>query len=935
MVPKHSPSFRDAPYSEAGHTATALSEPSPAAMTVWHPPFDENETSAWHTMRVDEVIRALETDLESGLTEVEAQRRLTLVGTNELDERAAVPGWRMFVRQFANAIILVLAFAAVVTIVIGDLKDTIVIAGIVVLNAAIGFVQEHRAEQAMAALRKMAAPFTRVVRDGSVRSAPTRELVPGDVVQLEAGDVVSADARLAQAPNLRVNEAALTGESVPVDKSVEPIDPGSGDALADRFNMVFNGTAVTYGRAVAVVTTTGMETALGRIAGLLEAHRAPATPLQQRLSVLGRSIAVVAVAICGLVFTVGVLTGEPATRMLLASVSLAVAAIPESLPAVVTISLAFGAQRMARYHAIVRRLPSVETLGSVTVIATDKTGTLTQGRMLVERIWTPDGQGWTVTGDGYSPEGRVEPERSDIEDREPLAALARAAALCNDAALIAPIGPTDPWTVGGDPTEGALLVVASKVGVDLAMLRRTGRRLAEEPFDSARKRMTTFHSMPSGRVLTITKGAFEAVVQTLAPAATDTRRRTVVELAEARTEQYARAGYRILALAGGEHPDLDRALRDADHGNELFGLVALADPPRPEVAAAIAAAQLAGIRTIMITGDHPATARAVAERLGMLDGRGVMTGPELKAEGPQHLATHVRDVSVYARTTSEQKLDIVQAWKATGAIVAMTGDGVNDAPALQLADIGVAMGISGTDVSKEAADMVLADDNFATIVAAVHEGRRIYDNIRRFVRYGLTGGFAEVLVMLCAPFLGLPLALLPAQILWVNLVTHGLPGLALGFERAEPDAMCRPPRAPDENIFARGLRQQIFADGLVTAAAALGLAVWAYRGDAPWQTMLFTSLALLQLGDAFAVRSESASTFTLGLSTNRFLLFAVLGTLVAQLAVIYLAPFQRLLSTEPLSLGELLLVAVASSTTFWAVEVGKLRRRRRAAAAMS
>jgi P-type Ca2+ transporter type 2C len=868
----------------------------------------------------------LETDVDRGLTEDEAHRRLNVAGPNELDERPPVPGWRMFIRQFASAMIAVLGIAAVVTAAIGDLKDTIVIAAVVLLNAAIGFGQEHRAERAMAALRRMSTPFARVVRDSSVRSVPTGELVPGDLLHLEPGDVVPADARLTHAPNLRVNEAALTGESVPIDKSIDPTD--AGDALADQVNMVFKGTAVTYGRGVAVITATGMNTALGRIAGLLEAHRAPDTPLQRRLADLGRIIALVAVAVCGLVFAVGVLTGEPAARMLIASVSLAVAAIPESLPAVVSISLAFGAQRMARHHAIVRKLPSVETLGSVTVIATDKTGTLTQGRMLVERIWTPDEQRWCTSGDGYAPEGCVEPERPGTGGREGLTTLAAAAALCNDAALIPPAGPDDAWTVGGDPTEGALLAVAAKVGVDVATLRRASRRVAEEPFDSVRKRMTTFHSTASGRVLTITKGALEAVARTLGPSRPDRDRRDVLELAEAVAEEYARSGYRVLALAESEHADLDSALRDADRGNKLLGLIAFADPPRPEAAAAIAAAHLAGIRTVMITGDHPETARAIADRLGMRAGGNVMTGPELEAEGPQHLATHVEDISVYARTTSEQKLDIVRAWKATGAIVAMTGDGVNDAPALQLADIGVAMGISGTEVSKEAADMVLADDNFATIVAAVHEGRRIYDNIRRFVRYGLTGGSAEVLVMLCAPLFGLPLALLPAQILWVNLITHGLPGLALGFERAEPDTMRRAPRAPDENIFGRGLWQQIVADGLVTAVVALGLAVWVYRGGGPWQTMLFTTLALLQLGDAFAVRSEKTSTFTLGLSTNRFLLFAVLGTLVAQLAVIYVGPLQQLFSTEALSVGELVIVVVASSATFLAVELGKLRRRR-------
>ena len=874
----------------------------------------------WHTMAVADVVRVLDTDTEQGLSDGEVVRRLAVAGPNELDERRPTPAWVKFLRQFANTMIVVLLMAAVVTIVIGDIKDTVVIVGVVVLNAVIGYAQEHRAEQAMSALRRLAAPFARVVRNGAVRSVPAGELVPGDVVQLEAGDVIPADARLVDAPNLRVNEAALTGEAVPVDKSVDAV--ASDDVLADRVDMVFKGTAVTYGRAVAVVTATGMRSELGRIAGLLEAHPAGATPMQRRLARLGRDIAFVAVAVCAVVFVLGVATGESATRMLLTSVSLAVAAIPESLPAVVTISLALGAQRMARQHAIVRALPAVETLGSVTVIATDKTGTLTQGRMVVERIWTGNGHEWTVGGDGYAPDGPVTPSGPDRDGNAPLGRLALAAVLCNDATLIAPRKRGEPWTVAGDPTEGALVALAAKLGVGEAAIRRTHPRLAEEPFDSARKRMTTFHGTPSGRVLRFTKGAFEAVAPTL---------RDAEPAAELQTETYADAGYRVLAFAGAEYATLDDALSAKDAGNDFYGLVALADPPRPEAAAAVAAAHRAGIRTVMITGDHPATARAIADRIGVRDGGTVMTGPELKAEGPDHLARHVEHVSVYARTTSEQKLDIVQAWKETGAIVAMTGDGVNDAPALRLADIGVAMGISGTEVSKEAADMVLADDNFATIVDAVREGRRIYDNIRRFVLYGLTGGSAEIAVMVAAPLFGLPLALLPAQILWINLLTHGLPGLALGVELAEPDTMDRPPRRTDENIFGRGLWQHIAAAGLLTAIVALGLALWENAGHGPWQTMLFSSLVFLQLGDALAVRSESASTFTIGFASNRFLLFAVLGMFGAQLGAIYLPPFQQLLGTDALGIVDLGMVIVASTITFFAIEAEKLYRRRRTA----
>jgi Ca2+-transporting ATPase len=882
--------------------------------------WDTTAVPAWHAMEAGDVVSALASDSETGLSDAEARRRFALVGPNELDEQRPTPEWVRFLRQFANTMIVVLLIAAAVTVVIGDLKDTIVIVGVVVLNAAIGYAQEHRAEQAMAALRSLSAPFARVVRDGTVRSIPAREVVPGDIMQLEAGDVIAADARLVDAPNLRVNEAALTGEAIPVDKSVEPVASGSDTMLADQVDMVFKGTAVSYGRAVGIVTATGMHSELGGIAGLLEAHQSPATPMQRRLARLGRDIAGVAVAVCALVFVLGVATGESATRMLLTSVSLAVAAIPESLPAVVTISLALGAQRMASHRAIVRSLPAVETLGSVTVIATDKTGTLTQGSMLVEAVWSADGHEWSVTGDGYAPDGAVTPLCAKPRDDGMLDRIALAAVLCNDASLIAPREAGEAWAVAGDPTEGALVALAAKLGAPGGNTRRGYPRLAEIPFDSVRKRMTTFHALDSGRVLAVTKGALEAVMP---------KSRQSSGAAERQAEAYARAGYRVLALAGREYDTLDAALDDVGTGNDLYGLVALADPPRSEAAAAVAAAHRAGIRTVMITGDHPATARAIADRLGVRDGGTVMTGPELKREGPEHLARHVEQISVYARTTSEQKLDIVQAWKATGAIVAMTGDGVNDAPALRLADIGVAMGVSGTEVSKESADMVLADDNFATIVDAVREGRRIYDNVRRFVQYGLTGGSAEIAVMVAAPLFGLPLALLPAQILWINLLTHGLPGLALGVERAEPDTMDRPPRRPDENIFGRGLWQNIAAAGLLTAAVALGLALWENSHDGPWQTMLFTSLAFLQLGDAFAVRSESASTFTLGFASNRFLFYAVLAMVGAQLCAIYAPPFQELLGTDALGAVHLLTVLVASSITFFAIEGQKLYRRRR------
>ena len=868
---------------------------------------------AWWAQSAASVAHALHTNLERGLTDAEAAAQLTSQGPNEIVERPPLPAWRMLIRQFAGAIVLVLLAAAVISAAIGDVKDTTVILAVVILNAALGFAQERKAERAILALRNMAAPFARVVRHGEVHAVPAAALVVGDLIELEAGDVVPADARLVTAPKLRVNESTLTGESVPVEKTAELLDATDGHELADQFNMVFKGTAISYGRGTAIVTATGMNTALGQVASLLEAHQAPATPLQVRLAALGRQIAVATVAVCAVVFATGVARGEKASEMLLASVSLAVAAIPEALPAVVTISLALGALRMAHQNAIIRKLPAVETLGSVTVIASDKTGTLTEGRMVVERVWLVSGDEFAVTGTGYEPAGELRSVSGDSSRDDELRQLLSAAVLCNDAALIAPEELGGSWNAVGDPTEAALLTLAGKAGVDGEQLRRQFPRVAEEPFDAHRKRMMTFHATPAGDVLVVAKGALEVL-----PGNSDLHRQA---------DLYAERGYRVLVLAGGSFGDL--AIAEAATPAHLtpYGLVAITDPPRPEVGEAIAAARTAGIRTVMITGDHPSTARAIAERLGFLDGGAVITGAELAAEDVHQLATHVDRIAVYARTTPEQKLAIVEALKAAGHVVAMTGDGVNDAPALRCADIGVAMGLSGTDVAKEAADMVLVDDNFATIVAAAREGRRIYDNIRRFVRYGLTGGSAEIWVMLVGPMLGLPLPLLPVQILWVNLLTHGLPGLALGVERTDPNAMRRPPRPRDENILGRGLWQHVVIFGALTATVTLGVAVFEYSHGGPWQTMLLTTLTSLQLGNALAVRSETVSTFKLGIATNRFLIGAIAGTVVAQLGVIYWPPLQRLLNTEALGFADLALVAVASMVTFGAVELDKLVRR--------
>jgi Ca2+-transporting ATPase len=865
--------------------------------------------------------RTLGTDPALGLTADEATARLVRYGPNELTDQRAMPAWRLLAGQFTNTMTAVLAVAAVVTAVIGELTDTAVILAIVVLNGVIGYVQEHRAEQAMTALKAMTAPSVRVVRDGGARTIPAAELVPGDLVMLAAGDVVAADLRLIEARALRINEAALTGESEPAGKTTEPL-PGVDAALvAERRNMAFTGTAVTGGRGLGLVVATGMASELGRLAELLQSGAPGPTPLQRRLAVLGRRMAAAAIVVCAVVFAAGVARGEPADLMFLTAVSLAVAAIPEGLPAVVTVALALGARRMARRQALVRKLPAVETLGSVTVICSDKTGTLTENRMLVERVWTPLGR-YLVHGDGYAPAGRI--TGGDPAADPALERLAWVAAACNDAVLRPPAVVDGAWDVVGDPTEGALLALAGKRGISREPVERAQPRVGEIAFDAARRRMTTLHADGGGRVRVAAKGALEALLPLLHPAD-----RALGAEAGRVAAAWAAEGYRVLALAERELPAPPAPIDAAESELRLVGLVAIADPARRESAGAVAACRTAGITPVMITGDDARTAAAIGRRVGLLgDEDAVLAGAELAGLDDDGLTERVAGTRVYARTNPEQKLRIVGAWRARGAVVAMTGDGVNDAPALRSADIGVAMGVTGTDVSKEAADMILADDNFATIVTAVREGRRIYDNIRRFVRYMLTTNSGEIWVMFLASLIGLPVPLLPVQILWVNLVTDGLPAVALGLEPAERDTMRRPPRPPSESIFARGLWQQAVWVGLLMAAVCLGVLVVARDAGWPWQTMVFTTLALLQLGNAMAVRSERDSLFTIGLRSNPLLLAAVAATVAVQLALVYVPPLQRLFDTEALSLPQLAVVLTASTVAFIAVEIEKLIRRR-------
>jgi Ca2+-transporting ATPase len=857
--------------------------------------------TAWHTRSVEAALQALDSAPE-GLSSTQAQARQQRHGPNVLPEGAQRSVTRILLAQFSDVMIVVLIAAAVISGVVGEPADTIAIIVIIVLNAAIGFVQEWRAERAIAALRKMAAPVAHARRDGSIVALPAAQLVPGDMVALEAGNIVPADMRLLEAAQLRVSEAALTGESQPVEKHVAAIAAET-LPLGDRANMAWKGTLIAHGRGSGVVVATGLETELGRIARLLTSAEEVRTPLQRRLRRFSARIAWAVLAICAVVFLTGVARGEPISLVFLTAVSLAVAAIPEALPAVVAISLALGAAKMVRQQALIRRLPAVETLGSITYICSDKTGTLTQNRMAAEAI-----------------------DAGGTQTEEPWPSLLRAAALANDAVLDPVAGPT------GDPTEIALLEAAARHGVDRRSLEQRYPRSAELPFDSERKRMTTVHA-DGPRWLACVKGAPETVLERCAwrltaRGAEPFDATAVLE----RSEQMAATGLRVMAFAQRSLDTLPADLGEIENDLTFLGLIGLLDPPRDEAAAAVAECRAAGIVPVMITGDHPATARAIAERLGMLadhDAR-VVTGPELQAMPEAELAAQVQDIRVYARVDPEQRIRIVQALQAAGQFVAMTGDGVNDAPALKRADIGVAMGRGGTDVAREAAHMVLLDDNFSSIVHAVREGRRIYDNIRRFIKYTMTSNSGELWTIFLAPFLGLPIPLLPIHILWINLVTDGLPGLALAAEPAERDVMRRPPRAPTESTFAHGMWQHIVWVGLTMAAVCLVLQAWSIHYEsAHWQTMVFTVLCFSQLGHCIVIRSERESILALGLRSNAMLLWVVLFTLALQLATIYVPALNPVFKTEPLALGELLLCFALSAIVPLAVEAEKWLVRQR------
>jgi len=933
--------------------------------------------AVWHSLEVDKALDLLDSNADSGLTPQEIQQRLQKYGPNELEEVAGRSTWEILLDQFKNIMLLMLIGVALIsgfldlmalrggTLKPGEVpfKDTIAILAIVILNGILGYVQESRAEKALAALKKMTSPIVRVIRDARLVEIAAKELVPGDVMLLEAGMQIAADGRLIEQSNLQIRESALTGEAHAASKQATLKLPEETD-LGDRINLVFQGTEVIQGRAKVLVTNTGMTTELGKIATMLQSVESEPTPLQRRMTQLGNVLVTGSLILVAIVVAGGVIKDQGfknIQELLEISLSMAVAVVPEGLPAVITVTLALGTQRMVRQNALIRKLPAVETLGSVTTICSDKTGTLTQNKMVVQSVFT-NNKTFRVTGQGYAPTGdfQLDGQKISLEESPEISALSVACAVCNDSVLQKEQGE---WAILGDPTEGALVTLAGKAGIEKDQWNSKLPRVREFPFSSERKRMSVISQVEgvatgeassrgidpaiasfvvqSEPYLMFTKGSPELTLARStqihlgshsAPLTEEQRQKILAE-----NDLMASKGLRVLGFAYKPLTEIPPEGSDETSEQDLvwLGLVGMLDAPRPEVRAAVQQCREAGIRPVMITGDHQLTARAIATDLGIAqEGDRVLTGQELQRMTDQELEQNVDLVSIYARVSPEHKLRIVQALQRRGRFVAMTGDGVNDAPALKQADIGIAMGITGTDVSKEASDMVLLDDNFATIVSATKEGRVVYTNIRRFIKYILGSNIGEVLTIAAAPLIGLGgVPLTPLQILWMNLVTDGLPALALAVEPPEPDVMQRPPFSPRESIFARGLGSYMIRIGIVFAIISIALMWWAYQHThAPeyqgnrdaWKTMVFTTLCLAQMGHAIAIRSNNRLTIEMNPFSNIFVLAAVVVTTILQMMLVYVPPLRDFFGTHYLNLQELGVCIGFSALMFVWIEAEKI-----------
>lgn len=872
----------------------------------------------WHNLPISEVKKSLDSDPEKGLSLHEVETRRERYGPNELEAGKKASALKIFLSQFNDIMIWVLAAAAIISgFVLKELLDAVAIMAILVLNSILGFVQEFRAEKAMEALRKLAAPTAKAIRDGKEEIIPSRDIVPGDLIRLETGDSVPADARLVQCQVFSSQEAALTGESQPVNKTTAEM-PSREVPLADRKNMVYAGTLVASGRALALVTATGPSSEMGQIAALLDT-KDEKTPLQYELRDVGKKITFLCLAVAAVVIVAGIARGHSIAIMFLAGVSLAVAAIPEGLPAVITVSLALGVQNMAKHHAVIRKLHAVETLGSTSVICSDKTGTLTQNKMAVRRIFFQN-RLWKLSAENKL----LDPESNQETDLD-LVPLLKVAVLCNDARQIAN------GKMLGDPTETALVFIGEAFGLNKDQLEKEMPRISEVPFDSDRKRMSTIHR-PDGSFLVLMKGAPEQVLPHCSRLLLDSEHEMTAKDRDTILGfdgQLAREGFRNLAFAYKEMKQAPKETSSDEVESDLVfaGLLGLTDPPRPEVAQAIETCKKAHINVAMITGDHKLTAEAIAREIGLLDGRKIITGIELEKMPLEQLEKELADIAVFARVSPKDKIKIVKAYRDKGYVVGMTGDGINDAPAVKMADIGISMGEVGTDVTREASDLVLADDNFATIVEAVREGRTIFDNLRKFILFLLSCNISEVGTVFLAMVLGFPLPLFPVQILWINLVTDGLPALALGVDPPDPDLMERPPRSSTEGILSRARQKQVVWQGLVLTAGAISsfLLSYLWLGDSlgTSRTVVFTTLVFVQLLHALSFRSERQSILAMSSLANRYLIAAIVGSVLLQVAVIYLPFVRPVFRTLPLGWSEWAVIGVSCLSPILIVDLIK------------